>query len=297
MSSKSLLVLAAGIGSRYGGLKQMDPIGPAGEFILDYSVYDAKRAGFDNVVFVIRDDIEADFRRIIGARIAPHIAVDYVCQRLGDVPEGVTVPADRKKPWGTGHATLTGASAIHEPFGVINADDFYGAESYRRLGAFLDETADDPARYAMVGYILHNTISPHGHVARGLCTTNADGYLTSVEELTNIVQTDQGIVCDDRKLSGKELVSMNLWGFKPAFFAHLHSEFAAFLKDHGDNPRAEYFVPTVVNTLIDRGAASCTVLQTPDKWAGVTYPQEKADVEATIRALIDQGVYPESLWG
>ncbi|MCE9614681.1 MAG: NTP transferase domain-containing protein [Lentisphaerae bacterium] len=294
--NKTLLVLAAGIGSRYGGLKQMDPFGPSGEFILDYSVYDARRAGFTKVVFVIRHEIEKDFKAVISSRLEGHIEIGYALQDLADIPAGYTVPAERKKPWGTGHATLSAAAAITTPFAVINADDFYGAESYRKLAAFLDRTASEPNHYAMVGYILRNTLSAHGHVARGVCASSANGTLTGVEELTNIVKTDGGARCGDRLLTGDEIVSMNLWGFKPSFFAHLRQEFRTFLDESAGNPKAEYFVPTVVNTLIARGQASCTVLETPSQWFGVTYPEEKADVVAAIRALIASGEYPPSLW-
>lgn len=294
--NKTLLVLAAGIGSRYGGLKQMDPVGPSGEFILDYSVFDAKRAGFNKVVFVIRREIENDFKAVISSRMEKHIEIAYALQDLADIPEGYSVPPDRKKPWGTGHATLAGANSVTAPFAVINADDFYGAESYRRLATFLDATAPDPRHYSMVGYVLRNTLSPHGRVARGICTTTADGTLTGVEELTNIVKTETGARCNDRILSGNEIVSMNLWGFKPSFFEYLRREFRAFLDQQGADPKSEYFVPTVVNTLIARQEARCTVLETPCAWVGVTYPEEKADVVATIRTLIARGEYPASLW-
>jgi len=297
MMNKTLLVLAAGIGSRYGGLKQMDPVGPSGEFILDYSVYDAIRAGFNKVVFVIRKDIERDFKAIISSRMEGRIEIDYALQNLDDLPAGYTPPPDRKKPWGTGHATLAAAGVVHEPFAVINADDFYGAASYQRLAGFLDDSAASPTAYAMVGFVLRNTLSDHGRVARGLCTTSAKGLLTSVEELTQIVKTAGGVQCEKGALSGDEIVSMNLWGFKPSFFQHLRREFAAFLAAHGRDAKAEYFVPTVVNTLIQRGAATCAVLETPCKWVGVTYPEEKADVVAVIRGLVERGDYPTSLWG
>lgn len=293
---KTLLVLAAGIGSRYGGLKQMDPVGPAGEFILDYSVFDAIRAGFTKVVFVIRQDIEEDFKRIIGARLEGRVEVDYALQSLADLPAGHAVPEARRKPWGTGHATLAAAGVVNTPFAVINADDFYGAESYRRLGAFLDGTAAEASQYAMVGFVLRNTLSPHGRVARGLCTASAAGLLTSVEELTQIVKTPEGVRCEKGALTGDEIVSMNCWGFKPSFFAHLRREFVGFLKAQGDDPKAEYFVPTVVNTLIQRGEASCRVLETGSRWVGVTYPEEKADVVAVIRSLVARGEYPAALW-
>lgn len=294
---KTLLVLAAGIGSRYGGLKQMDPVGPSGEFILDYSVFDAIRAGFNKVVFVIRRDIAADFRRIIGSRLEGRVAIDYALQELTDLPAGQAVPEGRKKPWGTGHATLAAAGVVKTPFAVINADDFYGAESYRRLATFLDDTARDAARYAMVGFVLRNTLSPHGRVARGLCTASAEGLLTSVEELTQIVKTPEGVRCEKGALTGDEIVSMNCWGFKPSFFSHLRREFVTFLATQGADLKAEYFVPTVVNTLIQRHEATCQVLETRSRWVGVTYPEEKADVVAVIRSLIARGDYPEALWG
>lgn len=295
--NKTLLVLAAGIGSRYGGLKQMDPFGPSGEFILDYSVYDAIRAGFTKVAFVIRREIEQDFKAIVSSRMEGRIEIAYALQDLNDLPPGHTAPAERKKPWGTGHATLSAAAAVSTPFAVINADDFYGAESYRRLARFLDDTAAAPRAFAMVGYVLRNTLSEHGHVARGLCSVGPDRALTGVVELTNIVKTETGARCNDRVLTGNEIVSMNLWGFKPSFFADLRREFGAFLDRSGRDPKAEYFVPTVVNTLIEQRSATCTVLETPSRWAGVTYPEEKADVVAAIRDLVARGDYPQSLWG
>ncbi len=295
--SKTLLVLAAGIGSRYGGLKQMDPVGPSGEFILDYSVYDALRAGFDRVVFVIRREIETDFKTIIGARLEGRVAIDYALQDLHDLPEGFAPPADRRKPWGTGHATLAAAGVVQTPFAVINADDFYGADSYRRLAAFLDDTAAAATRYAMVGFVLRNTLSPHGRVARGVCTVSPEGLLTGVEELTQIVKTPEGARSEKGPLGGSETVSMNCWGFKPSFFEHLRAEFRLFLKAHGADPKAEFFVPTVVNTLIQRGQATCQVLPTDSPWVGVTYPEEKADVVAVIRDLVARGDYPPALWG
>lgn len=295
--SKTLLVLAAGIGSRYGGFKQMEPVGPTGEFILDYSVFDARRAGFDKVVFVIREEIKDDFKAVIGARIAPHMEVAYACQRITDLPDGFATPSGRNKPWGTGHATLTAAPLIDEPFAVINADDFYGAESFSALAAFLDQTADEPARYAMVGYQLDKTLSNHGHVARGLCTVDSDSNLAGIVELTHIVKTPDGARCNSRKLTGNEVVSMNLWGFKPCFLKHLRREFKTFLETSGSDPKAEFFVPTVVNTLITGGEATCAVLHTPSQWTGVTYPEEKDDVMRVVRDLIARDIYPESLWG
>lgn len=300
--SLSLVVLAAGIGSRYGGLKQMEPVGPSGEFIIDYSVFDAIHAGFDKIVFVIRKDIEEAFRETIGNRVGRHVAVEYVNQELLDIPPGFEVPAERKKPWGTGHATLTARGAVHEPFGVINADDFYGRESYRVLAKYLGDTAEDEAKYSMVAFLLNNTLSDHGHVARGICEAGPDGYLQVVVERTKIEKTPDGarFLDDDggwKPLTGRELVSMNMWGFKPSFFAHLDAEFKTFLSECHDNPKAEFFIPTVVNTMMQRGVVTTAVLETPCRWAGVTYPQEKDAVVAEIARRVAAGEYPSSLWG
>jgi len=295
----TLVILAAGIGSRYGGLKQMEPVGPSGEFIIDYAVYDAVRAGFDRVVFVIRPDIEEDFKATVGERIsraAPDVSLGYVFQDLSDVPPGFTVPADRAKPWGTGHATLTAAAAVEQPFAVINADDFYGAEAYRLLADFLRETAGDEAHYAMVGYRLRKTVSDHGYVARGVCATDSEGYLTDVEELTRIEKHADGIRFGERELTGDETVSMNFWGFKCSFFEHLAAEFGHFLSGLDADPAAELFVPTVVNTLIQAEKVRVSVFETSSAWLGVTYREERDTVAAEIRKLIDAGEYPADLW-
>jgi len=294
---KSLIVLAAGIGRRYGGLKQMEAVGPSGEFIIDYSVYDAVRAGFDRVVFVIRHDIEAPFRETVGARIERRAAVDYVCQELSDVPAGFDVPPQRKKPWGTAHALLACAARVKEPFAVINADDFYGRESYAALAGFLDRTASEENRYAMVGFALRNTLSEHGHVARGICTTDSGGRLETVVELTRIEKTAEGARCEGQVLTGDELVSMNLWGFKPSIFTHLGTRFARFLAETGNDPDAEFFIPSVVNELVHAGEAEVAVLSTGSRWFGVTYRQEKLQVEEAVRRLIAAGEYPADLWG
>ena len=299
---KTLVILAAGIGSRYGGLKQMDPMGPAGEFIIDYSVYDAVRAGFDRIVFLISRRIEADFRSTVGARIAKHASVEYAFQELDGIPPGFAVPPERKKPWGTGHAILSCAGVVHEPFGVVNADDFYGRESYAVLGEFLDRTAGDPAMYAMVGFPLRNTISEYGSVARGICSVRTDGTLESVVERTRIEKTGAGCRYLDERgawqtLTGEEKVSMNMWGFKPGAFDHLRREFALFMQRSGTDPKAEFFVPTVVNTLMEENRVRTAVLSTSSAWFGVTYSQEKPKVMERIRQLVQAGEYPSPLWG
>jgi len=298
---KTLVILAAGIGSRYGGLKQMDPMGPAGEFIIDYSVFDAVRAGFDRILFLISRRIESVFKATVGARRAKHVAVEYAFQELDDLPPGFVVPPERKKPWGTGHAILACAGVVREPFGVVNADDFYGRESYAVLAEFLDRTAGDPALYAMVGFPLRNTISEFGSVARGICSVQADGTLKSVVERTKIEKAGAGCrYLDDlgawQPLTGEEMVSMNMWGFKPSAFEHLRREFSRFMQKSGTDLKAEFFAPTVVNTLMEEKKIRTTVLKTSSTWFGVTYSQEKPAVVERIRQLVQAGVYPAPLW-
>ena len=298
----TLMVLAAGIGSRYGGLKQMDPVGPGGEFILDYSVYDAIRAGFDRIVFVVSEKIEEAFKATIGERIAKHVTVEYVRQALDDLPQGFTVPEGREKPWGTAHAIYAGRAAVDTPFGVINADDFYGRESYELLAQHLSSTAADATRFAMVGYRLSNTVSLHGSVARGVCQVDEHNRLTDVVERTRIEAHRDSIHYRDARgiwhdISGDARVSMNLWGFKPSFFDALTAEFGPFLEQHGSEPKAEFFAPSVVNTMIKSGQASVDVLSTDSAWFGVTYPDDKPRVITEINALVGAGEYPRSLWG
>lgn len=303
MNDPTLVVLAAGIGRRYGGLKQMDPVGPSGEFIIDYSVFDAIRAGFGRVVFVVSADIHDAFVETIGARVSKRIPVDYALQQLDNVPAGFTVPSHRDKPWGTGHAVLSAAAAVNDAFAMINADDFYGAHSFDVLARFLRDTADDEARYAMVGFVLRNTVSDHGSVARGVCTVDDDGMLEGVVERTRIEKTEQGIryhLADKdawHELTGEELVSMNMWGFKRSVFGHLDEAFQTFLAKSGQDARAEFFVPTVVDELISAGKVTTTVLQTPSRWFGVTYPQDKEVVVREVCRRIEAGEYPADLWG
>lgn len=301
--SPTLVVLAAGIGSRYGGLKQIDPVGPDREAVLDYSVFDARRAGFGKAVFVIRRDIEEAFRVVLGRRFESRMEVRYVFQHLDTLPPGHSVPAGRQKPWGTGHAVLCAAEAVSEPFAVINADDFYGAESYRVLADFLANPplSADRDLFAMVGYQLSRTLSEHGTVARGLCATDARDFLVSVEELTAIEKLPDGARHREadgtyRVLSGKEIVSLNCWGFTPAIFGHLGRLFGEFLERNAGNPKAEFFLPAVVNQLIEEGRARVKVLPTPDSWFGVTYREDRPVVIENIRALVRQGAYPERLW-
>ena len=297
----TLVVLAAGIGSRYGGLKQIEAVGSNGEIVIEYSVYDAIRAGFDRAVCVIRRDIEADFRSLVSARFEKHIPVDFVFQDMADIPDGFSVPVDRKKPWGTGHAVLACRDVVKEPFAVINADDFYGRRSYESLGAFLKGVKPESGDYSMVGFTLRNTLSEHGHVARGVCEVDARGLMTHVVERTNIEKVGTGARYADghggwTSLTGNEVVSMNMWGMTPSLFGHLQREFPLFLGKQAAHPKAEFFLPTVVDGLVGAGMASVKVLSTPEHWFGVTYPQDKAVVVEGIRQLVDKGVYPEKLW-
>ncbi len=294
----ALLVLAAGVGSRYGGLKQIDPVGPDGQTILDYSIYDALRAGFGRLVFVIRRDIERPFREILGSRFEGRLPVDYVFQELDKLPSGWAPPPNRRKPWGTGHAILMGAQALHGPFAVINADDFYGRHSYELLARHLLSGSRD---YAMVGFVLRNTLSEFGHVARGVCRTTPDDLLEQVVELTRIEWDGDAVKHTDpsgavHPLTGTETVSLNMWGFSPTIFAHLSVEMASFLQTHPDDEEAEFFIPTVVNALVSRGQERLKVLRTPDSWFGITYRQDRPRVVENIRRLIRQGDYPERLW-
>lgn len=294
----TLLVMAAGMGSRYGGLKQIDPVGPNGETIIDYSIYDAMRAGFGKLVFVIRKDIEQPFKETVGARFERRIPVEYVFQELENIPAPFTVPAGRTKPWGTTQAVLAAADIVHEPFAVINADDFYGSESYRVLAEHLQSGSGD---YAMVGFILRNTLSDFGSVARGVCRVSADSYLEKIEELTNIVRDGNGAsnTAPDgtvRKLTGDEPVSMNYWGFTPGIFDQLRDLFHRFLERSGNDLKAESYVPMSVGELVASGAARVKVLHSRDPWFGVTYREDRPRVVESIRRLIDAGAYPDALW-
>ncbi len=301
----TLVVLAAGMGSRYGGLKQLDPVGPYGEVLLDYSVFDAIRAGFDRVVFVIQHAFESAVREKILSRYANHVRADLAFQELDMLPAGFTVPPDRRKPWGTAHATLCAETAVGgTPFAVINADDFYGRGAYRRLAEFLRTVpGGGPERCALVGYRLRNTLSEHGTVARGVCRVGPDHQLIEAEELTAIAPLPGGGAENTfpdgskRRLSGDEFVSMNMWGFRPSIFDHLRAGFERFLRERGDDPKAEWYIPTAVTEFIRAGVAQCQVLPTDETWFGVTYRDDKPRVEESLRRLIAAGAYPAPLWG
>jgi len=297
MTEPTLLVLAAGMGSRYGGLKQIQPVGANGETIIDYSIFDAMRAGFGKVVFVIRRDLEEPFKKIIGTRFGNKIAVDYVFQELDLLPPGFSVPPSRTKPWGTGHAILMAANAIREPFAAINADDFYGAHSFRVLAEHLRSGSPD---FAMVSFVLRNTLSEFGSVARGVCKASADGYLETVTEMTKIERdgTAAKAMAPDGKalrLGGDETVSMNLWGFTPALFNDLRELFVQFLAQQGAEEKSEFYIPAAVNELIRAGRARVKVLRSPDSWFGVTYREDHPLVVESIRKLVARGDYPEKL--
>lgn len=297
----TLFILAAGMGSRYGGLKQLDGVGPCGETIMDYSVFDAVRAGFGKVVFVIARHFEQDFREKVLSKYEGHVPVEVVFQSVDALPEGFTPPADRVKPWGTGHAVLMGRSVIDEPFAVINADDFYGRGGFEALACFLS-SADGRGQYCMVGYRVGNTLSESGSVSRGVCCTDEDGYLTSVTERTDIRrQEGRGIIFRDENdeyhtLDENTPVSMNMWGFTPDYFELAGAMFRDFLASRGGELKSEFYIPTVVNEAIQSGAARVKVLDTSASWFGVTYAADRDGVVAKIRALVDAGEYPERLW-
>lgn len=299
----TLLILAAGMGSRYGGMKQVEAFGPSGETITDYSIYDAIRAGFERFVFVISPQMEQEFKTKYIHKFPSHLDVDYVIQSLDALPKGFRVPEDREKPWGTAHAVLMAKDTIHEPFAVINADDYYGRKSYKIMNHFLTQTSEEaPGNYCMVGYELQKTVSKHGSVARGTCRVNDKGYLSSMVERTKIYLQGDGIVYEDNDgsvhtLDPRTTVSMNLFGFTPDFFSHIEEDLKKFLNMNANNPKAELFIPYVVNNLLAAGKATMSVLQTPDSWFGVTYQDDKPRVLKAIRDLVDEGCYPESLWG
>ena len=295
----TLLVLAAGMGSRYGGLKQLDPVGPAGEVILDYSVYDALQAGFGKIVFVIRRDIEEAFTRQVGSKYANRIPVEYAFQELSDFPDGMAVPEDRKKPWGTLHAMLAARDRVHEPFGVINADDFYGPGSFEILSKALQDRKSSKGRYVLVAYPLQNTVSEHGTVSRGVCEVQ-EGNLVSVEECHDIRPVDGGIELQRKGatevVDGTQWVSMNTWGFTPEVFDYAQKGFSDFLQGLTDPLKEEYYIPSLVQALIDQQEAQVEVLPTDDPWLGVTYPEDKGAVQEGLLGLSTRGVYPDPLW-
>ncbi len=290
--------MAAGMGSRYGGLKQIDPVGPSGETLMDYSIFDALRAGFAKVVFVIRKDIEQAFKETIGAKFEKRVPVEYVFQELSGIPPGFKVPEGRTKPWGTTQAVLVAEGVVNEPFAVINADDFYGAEGYRVLAEHLESGSPD---YAMVGFVLRNTLSDFGSVARGVSRADSGNYLETVAELTSVERDGKGAKNTDptgkvTSLTGDELVSMNMWGFNPQIFPQLRERFRAFLEHSGNELKSEHYVPAAVNELVSSGKARVKVLRTNDAWFGVTYREDRPRVVDSIAALVQKGKYPDRLW-
>jgi NDP-sugar pyrophosphorylase family protein len=296
----TLLILAAGMGSRYGGLKQVEPVGPYGETIIDYSIYDAVKAGFGRVVFVIRKSFAKEFIEKFDPKLKGKIPVDYVYQELDDLPHDFELPPNREKPWGTAHAILVAKDVIDEPFCQLNADDFYGFDAFKAMAGFLT-TSDDPAEYSMVGYRLINTLSDYGHVSRGICEVDDDDLLRKIVETTKILKRDDKIISvepdgSENQLTGDENVSMNMWGFKPSVFKILEEKIVTFLKNSINDPKAEIFIPSVVYDMIRENRATVKVLKANSPWFGVTYKDDTPRVVAKIRKLIEQGDYPEKLY-
>ena len=305
MKKPVLVIMAAGMGSRYGGLKQIDPVDKEGHIIMDFSLFDAKRAGFEKVIFIIKKENEDSFREAVGNRMAKYMEVSYVFQDINNIPEGFEVPEGRVKPWGTGHAVLSCIDEIDGPFAVINADDYYGRHAFETIYNYLSEHEDDDRyRYAMVGYLLKNTVTDNGHVARGICTTNEEGELVNITERTRIEKRDGKIAFTENdgetweNLPEDTLVSMNMWGFTKSILGELENRFGAFLdKNLPVNPmKCEYFLPFVVDELLKADLAEVTVLKSVDRWYGVTYKEDKETVVKAIKDLKDKGLYPEKLW-
>ncbi len=299
MSKPTLLILAAGLGSRYGSLKQIESIGPHGEAIIDYSVYDAIKAGFGKVVFVIKKAIEDDFKETLLTRFEDKIDTSYVFQELDILPEGYQVPANRQKPWGTAHAIMISEDAVKTPFAAINADDYYGYEAFSEMCRFLNNEKNE-TEYCMIGYKLGNTLSEHGTVSRGVCEIDPNGYLVSVTELTKIKRENGRIVSVENdksvNLSDDTIVSMNMWGFDISVFGHIRKRFSSFLDHNIGNPKAEYYIPTLVDQLISAGEARVRVLDCDASWFGITYREDKQAAIKSIAAKIKKGEYPENLW-
>lgn len=296
----TLFILAAGMGSRYGGLKQLDGLGPSGETIMDYSVYDALRAGFGKIVFVIRKDFEQEFRDKIISKYEGHVSVDVVFQDIKNIPAGYSVNPERTKPWGTNHAVLMGKGVIKEPFGVINADDYYGAESFKLLADFLRSVEGKKNCYCMIGFNIENTLSENGGVSRGLCEVDANGFLSGVTECHGIQRKDGPLI---QIVEGEEVpfpedanVSMNMWGFTPDYFDYSEKAFIKFLDENHSALKTEFYIPTVVNDLINDGTVTLKVIGTPSKWFGVTYAADRPATVAQFRKLVDEGVYPTPLF-
>lgn len=305
MKKPVLVIMAAGMGSRFGGLKQITPVTPEGDIILDFSLYDAIAAGFEKVIFIIKKENEKDFRALIDQRAGKRIAVEYVFQELNDLPDGYSVPEGREKPWGTAHAVLSARKSVDSPFAVINADDYYGPEAFKRIYGFLTEAADDSKyHYCMVGYQIENTLTENGYVSRGVCRTSDDGLLAGITERTKIQwQSEKIVYTEDDGQSWQELspgttVSMNFWGFTPSMMAEMEKRFPEFLDTAlKENPKkGEFFLPSVVDSLIKEGKAKVKVLKSSDRWYGVTYKEDKASVAAAIGVMKAEGKYPRLLW-
>lgn len=299
----TLVILAAGMGSRYGGLKQLDEVGPSGETVMDYSVFDAMRAGFNRVVFVIRQDIADQFKSVIGNRYADKIEVEYAFQDANDLPNGFTLPEGRTKPWGTGHAVYAARKLLTGPFAVINADDFYGQDSYHQLANYLqNSSATDKIKCCIAGFVLANTLSENGSVSRGICSVDAEGNLQKVVENTKILRRNDGQIVSIQEdgsellLSGQEIVSMNSWGFHPALVDELEGLFTEFLKAHGTELKSEFYLPFAVDSLIHCGKAEVKVLNCTDNWFGVTYREDKPLVQSALQKLVAKGAYPANLF-
>ena len=296
----TLLILAAGMGSRFGGLKQVEPVGPNGEAIIDYTIFDAIRAGFGKVVFIIRESFADAFREKFDAKLKGKIDVEYVFQELDNLPEGFTLPLGREKPWGTAHAILVAKDSVKEPFCALNADDFYGRNAYEVMADFLTKSKDD-AEYSMVGYELKNTLSDHGSVSRGICSVDNNQNLIKIVETKKIVKREESVISieeDGREqpLTGNEHASMNIWGFKPSIFETLENKFIEFLKTQINKPKSEMYIPSVVFEMIEEQKATVKVLEAHSPWFGVTYKEDKPIVVNRLRKLIDDGEYPEKLW-
>lgn len=297
----TLVILAAGMGSRYGGLKQIDPIGPSGEFIVDYSIYDAIKAGFNKVVFIIKRENLDLFRDTVGKRVEKHIEVEYVFQDINDVPDGFSVPENRSKPWGTGHAVISAADKVSDGFAVINSDDFYGRDSFMKLGEFIKgNKPDSKYHFCMAGFILENTLTDNGHVSRGVCQTDDNGYLACVTERTKIQKNGDLVQYFENDewhtIQSGSTVSMNCWAFSPDLFAELKRLFKGFFNKANDLSKDEFYLPFAVQDLIDEGKCDVKVLNTDAKWYGVTYHEDREMVVNAIKKMVTDGVYPEKLW-
>ncbi len=295
----TLLILAAGLGSRYGGVKQMDKIGPSGESIIDYSVFDAIRAGFGKVVFVLNKNIIDDFKDIYEERLSGKIETEFILQELHNIPSGIEFNAARVKPWGTAHAVLVAKNVINEPFAVINADDFYGKDAFKVLSEYLQSLANDSADYSMVGYKLKNTLSDNGSVSRGVCSSE-NGFLTDVVERTNIYKKENKVVFEENDtplgIPEDSVVSMNFWGFSPRFFSQMENDFKKFIVENAENLKAEFYIPLVANNLITRNEARVKVLSSDAEWFGITYKEDKEETIKKVSQLVENGFYPSSLW-